>query len=243
MVHGKNRIPYRIDRKFTGLAGPGDDAPISLGLPFESEDCPSGESRFRWPSTQIMMSGVTKGVLLAAVVAACIVLPEGVDAREPCDGFSALSTFPVDDAPVKLVYLLAHQAGAPGSHAKAHVAGGTIVFEQPFDGIYRWPQAFDGLIYDGDRDGIDDGLTEDLRYDGHVDVVGVVVTRPSVIVLTACFPVSVGHIHGPYVVEHFGRLSTPILLPATGPVVNMSLMLLSALVLMISGAALLRKPW
>ena len=187
-----------------------------------------------------MMSGVMKGVLPAVVVAACIVLPQGVDAREPCDGFSAFSTFPVDDAPVKLVYLLAHQAETPGSHANAHVAGGTIVFEQPFDGIYRWPQAFDGLVYDGNSDGIDDDLTEDWRYDGHVDVVGVVVTRPSVIVLTACFPGSDGHLHGPYVVEHFGRLSRPMLLPSTGPVVNISLVLLSALTLTISGAALLR---
>ena len=38
MVHGKSRIPYRIDRIFTGLAGPDYDASISFGLPFESED-------------------------------------------------------------------------------------------------------------------------------------------------------------------------------------------------------------
>ena len=67
---------------------------------------------------------------------------------------------------------------------------------EPFDGIYRWPQAFDGLVYYGDSDGTDDELTEDWRYDGHVDVVGLVVTRPSAIVLTACFSVSDGHIHG-----------------------------------------------
>ena len=49
MVHGKNRIPYWIDRRLTGLAGPEYDATISFGLPFESEDCPYGESRFtRW---------------------------------------------------------------------------------------------------------------------------------------------------------------------------------------------------
>ena len=46
MVHGKNRIPYWIDRRLTGLAGPEYDATISFGLPFESEDCPYGESRF-----------------------------------------------------------------------------------------------------------------------------------------------------------------------------------------------------
>ena len=47
MVHGKNRIPYWIDRRLTGLAGPEYDATISFGLPFESEDCPYGESRLK----------------------------------------------------------------------------------------------------------------------------------------------------------------------------------------------------
>ena len=45
MVHGKNRIPYRIDRRLTGLAGPDYDATISFGLPFELGDCPYGKSR------------------------------------------------------------------------------------------------------------------------------------------------------------------------------------------------------
>ena len=45
MVHGKNHIPYWIDRSLTGLAGPDYDASISIGLPFEPEDCPYGESR------------------------------------------------------------------------------------------------------------------------------------------------------------------------------------------------------
>ena len=45
MVHGKNRIPYRIDRSLTGLAGPDYAATISFGLPFELGDCQYGESR------------------------------------------------------------------------------------------------------------------------------------------------------------------------------------------------------
>ena len=45
MVHGKNRIPYWIDRRLTGLAGPDYDAPISFGLPFEPEDSQYGKSR------------------------------------------------------------------------------------------------------------------------------------------------------------------------------------------------------
>ena len=33
MVRGKNRIPYWIDRRLTGLAEPDNDATISFGLP------------------------------------------------------------------------------------------------------------------------------------------------------------------------------------------------------------------
>ena len=45
MVHGKNRIPYRIDRRLTGLAGPEYDAIISFEPSFESEDSQYGEYR------------------------------------------------------------------------------------------------------------------------------------------------------------------------------------------------------
>ena len=45
MVHGENRIPYWIDRRLTGLAGPDFDATISFGLPFEPEDSQYGKSR------------------------------------------------------------------------------------------------------------------------------------------------------------------------------------------------------
>ena len=45
MVHGKNSIPYRIDRRLTSLAGPDYDATISFGLPIEPEDSQYGESR------------------------------------------------------------------------------------------------------------------------------------------------------------------------------------------------------
>ena len=34
------------DRRLTGLAGPDNDATISFGLPFESEDCPYGKYRY-----------------------------------------------------------------------------------------------------------------------------------------------------------------------------------------------------
>ena len=44
MVHGENRIPYRIDRRLTGLAGPDYDAIISFGLPIEPEDSQYGKS-------------------------------------------------------------------------------------------------------------------------------------------------------------------------------------------------------
>ena len=52
MVHGKNRIPYWIDRRLTGLAGPDYDATISFGLPFQSEDCQYGESRILRPELE-----------------------------------------------------------------------------------------------------------------------------------------------------------------------------------------------
>ena len=47
MVHGKNRIPYRIDRSLNGLAGPDYDATISFGLPIEPEDSQYGEYRLK----------------------------------------------------------------------------------------------------------------------------------------------------------------------------------------------------
>ena len=47
MVRGKNRIPYWIDRRLTGLAEPEYDATISFGLPFESEDSQYGKYRLR----------------------------------------------------------------------------------------------------------------------------------------------------------------------------------------------------
>ena len=48
MVHGENRIPYWIDRRLTGLAGPEYHAIISIGLPFEPEDSQYGKSRLIW---------------------------------------------------------------------------------------------------------------------------------------------------------------------------------------------------
>ena len=46
MVHGENRIPYWIDRRLTGLAGPEYHAIISFGLPIEPEYSQYGESRY-----------------------------------------------------------------------------------------------------------------------------------------------------------------------------------------------------
>ena len=46
--HGENRIPYRIDRSLTGLAGPEYHAIISFGLPIEPEDSQYGEYRVGW---------------------------------------------------------------------------------------------------------------------------------------------------------------------------------------------------
>ena len=49
MGHDKNRIPYRIDRRLTGLAEPDYDATISFGLPIEPEDSQYGKYRSRRP--------------------------------------------------------------------------------------------------------------------------------------------------------------------------------------------------
>ena len=46
VLYDSNRIPYRIDRRLTGLVGPEYDAIISFEPPFESEDSQYGESRF-----------------------------------------------------------------------------------------------------------------------------------------------------------------------------------------------------
>ena len=47
MVHGKNRIPYWIDWRLPGLAGPEYDATISSRLASEPEDSQYGEYRFK----------------------------------------------------------------------------------------------------------------------------------------------------------------------------------------------------
>ena len=43
MVHGKKRIPYWIDRRLNGLAGPDYDATISFRSPIEPEDSQYGQ--------------------------------------------------------------------------------------------------------------------------------------------------------------------------------------------------------
>ena len=67
MVHGKNRIPHRIDRRLSGLAGPDYDATISFGLPFEPEDSQYGKYRLMRLSRQdealLAVNGWTTGNL------------------------------------------------------------------------------------------------------------------------------------------------------------------------------------
>ena len=65
MVHGENRIPYRIDRRLSGLAGPDYDATISFGLPIEPEDSQYGKYR--------LVTGLCIGVSLFYGVVALIV--------------------------------------------------------------------------------------------------------------------------------------------------------------------------
>ena len=53
MVHGKNRIPYWIDRRLNGLAVPEYHAIISFGLPIEPEDSQYGEYRVGYSSKHL----------------------------------------------------------------------------------------------------------------------------------------------------------------------------------------------
>ena len=64
MVRGKNRIPYWIDWRLTGLAEPDYDATISFGLPIEPEDSQYGKYRSKrgWLSTELLSN--TKELLL-----------------------------------------------------------------------------------------------------------------------------------------------------------------------------------
>ena len=49
MVRGKNRIPYWIDWRLTGLAEPDYGATIPFGLPIEPEDSQYGKYRIIAP--------------------------------------------------------------------------------------------------------------------------------------------------------------------------------------------------
>ena len=58
MVHGEHRIPYWIDRRLTGLAGPEFDGAISLGLLSEPEDSQYGKYRLIYgPAKVVVVTG------------------------------------------------------------------------------------------------------------------------------------------------------------------------------------------
>ena len=67
MVHGKKRIPYWIDRRLTGLAGPEYHAIISFGLPIEPEDSQYGkywvECPVRFETEQLLIHPRRWGIL------------------------------------------------------------------------------------------------------------------------------------------------------------------------------------
>ena len=66
MVHGRNRIPYRIDLRLSGLAGPDYNATISFGLPFEPEDSLYGKSRMIYWRSQATLR-IHSNEILASV--------------------------------------------------------------------------------------------------------------------------------------------------------------------------------
>ena len=59
MVHGKNRIPYWIDRRLTGLVGPEYHAIISFGLPIKPEGSQYGKYRLRHSSLAHRLYSIT----------------------------------------------------------------------------------------------------------------------------------------------------------------------------------------
>ena len=59
MVRGKNRIPYWIDWRLTGLAEPDYGATISFGLPIEPEDSQYGKYRLTGQGKCQFMKGLT----------------------------------------------------------------------------------------------------------------------------------------------------------------------------------------
>ena len=62
MLYDCKRISYWIDWRLTDLAGPDYDAPISFGLPFESEDCQYGKSRLNRGQTTTLLPSATKPI-------------------------------------------------------------------------------------------------------------------------------------------------------------------------------------
>ena len=58
MVRCKNRIPYWIDWRLTGLAEPDYGATISFGLPIEPEDSQYGKYRIKGGGLQLRDSSV-----------------------------------------------------------------------------------------------------------------------------------------------------------------------------------------
>ena len=85
MVHGKNRIPYRIDRRLTGLAGPDYDATISFGLPFEPEDSQYGKYRFIGSGTTAVASKKLRRRYIGSEQNHdyCLLARQAVDFRSP----------------------------------------------------------------------------------------------------------------------------------------------------------------
>ena len=77
MIHRKNSIPYWIDRRLTGLAGPDYDATISFGLPFEPEDSQYG--KYRLITVQTLGNRLMPSPLGEATTALVPTAQDGVD--------------------------------------------------------------------------------------------------------------------------------------------------------------------
>ena len=84
MVHGEHRIPYWIDRRLTGLAGPEFDVALSLfGLLSEPEDSQYGKYRLYLQDRQQSLSSPAQNPISRCSGGMPEVYPEFVLNLEP----------------------------------------------------------------------------------------------------------------------------------------------------------------
>ena len=96
MVHGEKRIPYWIDRRLTGLAGPEYHAIISFGLPIEPEDSQYGKYRLICEEAFLILVVESVVDLASELIAALVQGEHTVDELDDCgEPLLTVDYFPV----------------------------------------------------------------------------------------------------------------------------------------------------